>query len=140
MEPKLFIATKAVVIHDGKVLILRESGSYSEGTNTGLYDLPGGRLKPGERFDDALKREIMEETGLDVKIGGPIIVNEWRPVVRGEQWQIVGTFFECEAPTSEVVMSVDHDGYKWIDPEKYHKYSIIDNLKIVFEEFLRRRK
>ncbi|HEY4477365.1 MAG TPA: NUDIX domain-containing protein [Candidatus Paceibacterota bacterium] len=64
MEPKLFIATKAVIAHDGKILILREAGSYAEGTNMGRYDLPGGRLKPGEHFSEALKREVVEETGV----------------------------------------------------------------------------
>ncbi len=65
MQPKLFIATKAFILYDGKVLILCESGSYIDGSNQGRYDLPGGRLVPGERFDNALKREILEETGLE---------------------------------------------------------------------------
>lgn len=90
MEPKLFIATKAIVVHNGKVLLLHESGSYQDGTNIGRYDLPGGRLHPGERFDEALRREVLEETRLEVEIKRPVAVNEWRPVVRGEQWQIVG--------------------------------------------------
>jgi 8-oxo-dGTP diphosphatase len=136
MEPKLFVATKAFIVHEGKILILRESGSYAVGTNTGLYDLPGGRLEPGERFNDALKREVLEETGLEVEIGRPVAVNEWRPVVRGEPWQIVGIFFECKATTSHVVVSADHDEYKWIEPADYLNYPIIDNLKPVFEAFL----
>ena len=77
MEPKLFIATKAVIVHEGKILILREAGSYAEGTNMGRYDFPGGRLKPGEHFSQALGREVVEETGLSVQIGNPIAVNEF---------------------------------------------------------------
>lgn len=140
MEPKLFIATKTIIAHDGKILILREAGSYTEGTNTGRYDLPGGRLKPGEHFKEALKREVVEETGLSIQIGNPIAVNEWRPIVRGEQWQIVGIFFECYAFSPKVVVSADHDAFEWIDPREYKKYNIIDNLKPVFEEYLKRRK
>jgi len=94
MEPKLFIATKALIAYEGKILLLRESGVYQEGTNAGRFDVPGGRLKLGERFDEALRREVFEETGLEIEIGRPIAVNEWRPVVRGEQWQIVGIFYQ----------------------------------------------
>lgn len=135
MEPKLFLATKALIVYDDKVLLLRESGSYQDGTNAGRFDVPGGRLKPGERFDEALRREVFEETGLEVEIGRPIAVNEWRPVVRGEQWQIVGIFFECRSASAEVLLGADHDAYLWIRPEEYAVHPIIDNLKAVFAAY-----
>lgn len=65
-------------------------------------------------------------------------MNEWRPVVRGEQWQIVGTFFECMAESGNVVLSADHEEYIWIDPKEYDKYNIIDNLIPAFESYLSR--
>ena len=137
MNPKLlFIATKALVVHDGKVLLLRESKQYEDGTNAGRYDVPGGRLKPGERFDEALLREVHEETGLKVKIIRPVAVNEWRPEVKGEKWQIVGVFFECESDSDEVSLSEDHDSYVWIKPEEYASYPIIENLKPIFVKYL----
>ncbi len=138
MEPKLFVATKAVVVYKGKILILREAGSYVDGTNMGRYDVPGGRLHPGERFNEALEREVLEETGLRIQIGNPVAVNEWRPTVRGEQWQIVGIFFECEATSSEVTLSKDHDTFAWIDPKEYQSQHLIENLHPVFEKYLKR--
>ncbi len=136
MEPTLFIATKAFIRYQGKILILRESGSYQDGSNVGRYDLPGGRLKPGERFDEALQREISEETGLSVTIGRPVAVNEWRPVVRGEPWQIVGIFFLCEAASDVVQLSEDHDAFEWIDPATYREHGVIENLSPVFTAYL----
>lgn len=136
MEPKLFVATKAIIVYQGKVLILREAGTYSEGTNEGKYDVPGGRIKPGERFDEALKREVFEETGLHIQVENPITVGEWRPVVHEEPWQVVGIFFLCKADTLEVVLSEDHDAFEWIEPGDYKKYPLIDNLKPVFEKYL----
>ena len=138
MDPKLFIATKAFIVRDGKVLLLREAGSYQDGTNSGRYDLPGGRLKPGERFDEALRREVREETGLEIEIGAPIAVNEWRPMVRDESWQIVGVFFMCVPAPGDVRLSEDHDAFLWIDPAEFASVAIIDNLRVVFEAFLRR--
>lgn len=136
MEPKLFVATKAFVVHEGKMLLLRESGSYQDGTNAGRYDVPGGRLKPGERFDEALRREVLEETGLHVEIGRAVGVNEWRPVVREEPWQIVGIFFECRALSHEVVLSEDHDAYEWVTPSDYKKFSVIGSIVPVLESYL----
>jgi len=140
MEIKMFVATKAFVMYEGRVLLLRESGEYADGTNAGHYDVVGGRVEPGQRFDDSLLREIKEETGLEVKIGRPFFVNEWRPVVRGEKWQVVGTFFESFATSSKVTLSVDHDHYEWVDPKDYLKYNIVDNLKPVFDSYLELKK
>lgn len=138
MDPKLFVATKAFILHEGKVLILRESGSYQEGTNVGKYDLPGGRLNPGEAVMDGLRREIMEETGLTVEVLGPLAVNEWRPTVRGEEWHVVGMFFLCEAVSSDVRIGEDHDAYEWINPRAYKEAGVIESLSVVFEAYLKR--
>lgn len=132
---KVFVALKAFVVHDGKALILKESSKYDDGTNEGRFDFPGGRLTPGERFDEALIREIKEETGLEVQIGRPLCVNEWRPNVRGEQWQIVGTFFVCKASSREVVLSQDHEAYEWIDPLEYREYELIETNHPAFEAY-----
>lgn len=136
MEPKLFVATKAFIINNGRVLIICESSKYQDGSNKGKYDVVGGRLKPGQNFKESLGREIVEETGLAVKIKSPFFVNEWRPVVRGEEWQIVGVFFECDSDSDLVKLSEDHDDYKWIDPEKFAEYPLIENLKPVFENYI----
>ena len=136
MVDKLFAAVKAFIINDGRVLILKESNKYQDGSNAGKWDVVGGRVKPGERFDESLIREIEEETGLKIKIGKPFAVNEWRPNVRGEQWQIIATFFECFSDSDEVNLSEDHEEFKWINPKDYKKYNIIETNWPAFENYL----
>ena len=136
MEPKLFVAMKAFIVHDGKVLILRESSRYVDGTNAAKYDIVGGRIKPGQAFDESLRREIREETGLEVELGRPFYVGEWRPVVKCEPWQVVATFFECKTDTNAVRLSEDHDDYQWIDPRTYKEHNLIPNLVPAFEAYL----
>lgn len=130
---QLFVATKAFILCEGKVLVLRESSQYADGTNAGKFDVPGGRLKPGERFDEALRREVLEETGLEVTIGAPVYVGEWRPVVKGEAWQIVGIFFLCTTSSVEVRLSSDHMEAIWVDPAKLEGVELIGNLIPAFE-------
>lgn len=136
----MFVATKAFIVNNGKVLILRESSKYQDGSNVGKFDVVGGRVEPGQRFDESLIREITEETQLRVTVGRPFFVNEWRPIVRDEPWQIVGTFFECSSDSADVVLSEDHDFYEWINPEEYKNYNLIDSIVPAFESYIQFHK
>lgn len=132
----MFVATKAFIICDDEVLLLRESSNYKDSAHTDKLDLPGGRVELGQKFDESLLREIKEETGLDVEIGKPFFVNESYPTVRGENWQIIRIFFECNSKSKNVILSEDHSEFIWIKPEEYAKYNLIENLIPVFESFL----
>ncbi len=136
-DPTLFVALKAFIERDGKILILRESGSYVDSTQTGKFDMPGGRLEPGENFRDGLMREVKEETGLVIEFGTPFHMGEWRPTVRGEQWHIVATFVRCVSPTGEVALGTDHDAFEWIDPLRHADYPLAGNIREAFEAYLR---
>ena len=136
MEPKFFIAAKAFIEYKGKVLIIQESTKYSDSTQAGKWDVPGGRMTPGEDLHESLLREVREETGLEINLGAPFAVNESRPVVRDEQWQIVRVFFRGSASGDQIKLSPDHQDYKWIDPKDFKDFPVIENLNPVFEEYL----
>lgn len=131
MIDSFFFATKAIIDFQGKILILREASTNPDGTNTGKYDLPGGRLEPGEHPNEALKREVFEETGLEITIGKPMALGEWRPMVRGKQWQIVAVYMACTTNSPDVTLSHEHDEYKWVAKEELHLYPLMDNIKTI---------
>lgn len=132
------IATKALIVNvKGEILILREASTYEEGTNVGRYHLPGGRLNPGEKFLDGLKREVDEEAGLKIEIGKPIYVGEWRPIIKGVQNQIVAIFFICKPLTDKVRLSEEHDDYKWVLPNEIKKYDVMSPEDKVIEEYIK---
>ncbi len=136
MVDRFFAATKAFIVSDGKVLILRESADYDDGTNEGRYDVPGGRVEPGQRFDESLRREIREETGLEIDIGRPFHIDEWRPHVHDEDWQVVGTYILCVPHKTEVTLGPDHDDFQWISPADHKEYPMTSGLRKGFEQYL----
>ncbi len=55
----------AIVRHrDGRILVIQRGQPPAEG----MWSLPGGRVEAGEGAEDAVVREIREETGLDVTV------------------------------------------------------------------------
>lgn len=129
------IAMKAVIVKDGKVLVLREAATYGDGTQIGRYHMPGGRLEVGEPFEDGLRREVREETGLEIEIEYPLYVGEWHPVIKGVENQIVAMFFVCTPKRGKVTLSTEHDDYKWIDPAKRSEYDMMDPEDKVIDRY-----
>lgn len=136
VTPRLFVAAKALIMHKGKALLVRESNNYEVGTQAGKYGEVGGRLTPGETIEECLRREVREEVGLDIEIGNPFFVTEWRPTVRGEQWQVIAIFFECFSQTDAVVLSDDHDDHIWITPARYREYPVMEDIYSMFDAYL----
>jgi A/G-specific adenine glycosylase len=60
--------TAAVIQLDGKVLLARRP---AHGLLGGLWEFPGGKQEPGEELIEALKREIREELGAEIRVGEP---------------------------------------------------------------------
>jgi 8-oxo-dGTP pyrophosphatase MutT (NUDIX family) len=52
----------AIILRDPDILLMRLR-------HTGKYHLPGGGVHIGERIKDTLKREVREETGLEIEVG-----------------------------------------------------------------------
>lgn len=129
------VAMKAIIVNDGKILLLRESAEHDTNTKAGKYQFPGGRIDPGEPFADGLRREIKEETGMEVEIGEPFYVGEWFPVIKGAPHHIVAVFLICKPSTTEVVISEEHDAYEWADPEVAQKIDIMMPDRIVVEQY-----
>ncbi|HEV2580612.1 MAG TPA: NUDIX hydrolase [Ktedonobacteraceae bacterium] len=69
----LSIGAGAVIVHDNRVLLVRNT----YGVTKGRYLLPAGRVNAGELPDQAAARETYEETGLRVRIEGLLGVRIW---------------------------------------------------------------
>jgi 8-oxo-dGTP diphosphatase len=57
-------ATDAILIEDGKILLIKRSREPGEGK----WAIPGGRIEDDETAIECMKREMKEETGIDIEI------------------------------------------------------------------------
>ena len=97
------IAVRAVILDQDRLLLVNAWKG-----RTHLWCAPGGGVEPHSSLPDNLQREVMEETGLTVRVGAPCLVNEFHDP-HGEFHQ-VDIYFRC------TVTAGDPYG-AWTDPE-----------------------
>jgi 8-oxo-dGTP pyrophosphatase MutT (NUDIX family) len=115
MEKK-FVANKALLVNaDGKILFMRDAGRGDHANSKGEWHVPGGRMEHGETAQQALAREVLEETGIaiDPAQARPVHVDLWG--VGGDKINepIIGIFYVVSVGTADVVLSDEHTEYAW---------------------------
>lgn len=116
---RFYLCVKGVVTDgQGRALLLKRTADTA--VDPGLWDLPGGKLDPGELFDDAFRREVREETGLDVEIVGVAGARDWVIPSR----RVVYLILRASAYSDDVCLSDEHVAFAWVRAEDLSDYAI----------------
>ncbi|HUQ00795.1 MAG TPA: NUDIX domain-containing protein [Aeromicrobium sp.] len=96
------------VIVDSFALPRRVLGARkATGADAGSWEFPGGKVEPGESAEDALRREIREELGVDIVVHEPI--GRWPIDARTELLLIAA---ECDGSAT---VGPDHSEVRWFE-------------------------
>lgn len=114
---------RALVVHDGDLLVVRNGPD--DDSHPGCWEIVGGWVEDGESLEDAVRREVIEETGLT-----PRGMTQRGRVDVAEPGEEVLTcrFYRVLVDGRGVTLSGEHDAHRWIDPMEYrglkhHYYS-----------------
>jgi len=104
----------AVMEKDGKVLIARRKPGDAL---AGKWEFPGGKLEPGETPEVCLRRELMEEFGVDTKIGDFVCSSRFEY----KHLQIELLAYRVAHISGEFKLN-DHDRIAWVAAAELLKY------------------
>jgi 8-oxo-dGTP diphosphatase len=106
----------------GRCLLLKRS---TESSNPGKWELPGGKVEQGESFEEALYREIQEETSLQVSIQHVVVVAESDlPKVKA-----IHLIFKVQVESGQIQLNHEHDEYVWNNLSHTNPTILIEWLK-----------
>lgn len=130
MDKPYGLTMRGIIKNDNdEILVLRRHPKSR--TNPHKWELPGGKVDPGEFFDEALIREIKEETSLDGKIGDfcEAVQDDY---VHKRTVQIIMYLKDLKG---EVKISDEHDDWMWASLDKIKELK----LSTAFEKVLKKK-
>lgn len=99
------VSVAALVTNDeGKILLVNSPWRG--------WEYPGGLIEPGETFQQALKREVREEAGVEVEIAGFV------GICKNVGMDIVNIDFKCRYTGGELTTSEESTEVGWFTPEE----------------------
>lgn len=131
------VSVAGLIDRCGAVLVLRRS--QKEGFLPGIFALPGGKVEFGESPEMTIRREIAEETGLQVT--DPVLLGARSYMTKeGSQHNIELLYF-VRLPNEEstVLLSDAHDEYRWIRADELPGLNLPneDPIKVLLQNHFR---
>jgi len=112
----------ALVQRGDEILIMKRAA----GSVTGAWYWPGGGLEEDESPEEGIRREIKEETGLDVD--GLRLFRIW-PTRQPDGTPALALAYVCEvAPGTEPVLNFEHSEHRWVAPREYRERFFSDEV------------
>jgi len=123
-SPREAIACVGAVVFDveGRLLLIQRANPPAQGR----WSLPGGRVEPGELAEEAVRREVREETGLDVEVireVGTVL----RPAPSGGEY-VIRDFLVQPVNGAELRAGDDAADARFVAPELMHELPLSDGL------------
>jgi 8-oxo-dGTP diphosphatase len=126
------VTADGIVTRGSDILLVKRGKDPFEGS----YALPGGFLEYGERLEDCVVREVLEETGLKTSISG--LVGVYSAPDRDPRGHFVTAVYHLQPISGVVKAGDDASTAEWVSMDKLPKLAF-DHGKIV-QEFSARRK
>lgn len=105
MEPNHLVSVAALVTNDrGEILLVNSPWRG--------WEYPGGLIEPGETFQEALHREVREESGVEIEITGFV------GICKNIERNIVNIDFTARYLSGELKTSEESTEVAWVTPEK----------------------
>ena len=126
------VGVGAAILDHGKVLLVRRGTE----PNRGEWSLPGGAVRVGEQLSEAVRREILEETGLAVRVEQTVEILD--RISRDEQGKVrfhyVLVDFLCRPEGGRVAAATDVTEARWINRPELSQYRLRPEMLRVIEK------
>lgn len=123
------VGVGVAVVDQGRVLLVKRGRDPGKG----LWAVPGGKVRRGEPIAEAARREVLEETGLEVEVGEVIWVGEHL----SEQHHIVLIDFAGTVTGGTLRAADDAEDARWVELSVAEDYPLTLTMHELIETLLK---
>jgi 8-oxo-dGTP diphosphatase len=138
--PKLpILGVGAIILRRDRVLLVERAKPPLEG----YWSLPGGVLEVGETLEEGVCREVLEETGLEVRPLGVVEIFEriMRDAAGAPEYHYVLVDYACRVTGGTLEAASDARRAEWVPRKRLADYRITEGtLPVIEKAFHERRK
>lgn len=121
------VIVKGIIINNKRILTIKRASCEAFGPDR--WEFPGGKLEPGENIEEGILRELHDETGLACSVIRILYASDFTSNHTGDSKILV---YLCSTDDYDVVLSHEHDDYKWADKHELREIifsEILDDLE-----------
>ena len=142
------VSLKAFIKKENKLLVIKFPDSNKTewvGEWNGTWGLPGGLLEMNEDIRKGLAREILEETGLKVKLVKILAVGNYMlngfifKDKRKMDTRIIELGFLCEYLGGNIILGNEHSKYKWVTKSELSKLIVSPDSRELIQQYLKNK-
>ena len=129
-RPRIVLVNRGFIKRtDGCLLIVKRSPSDKHNPN--LWEAPGGKIDVGQGLSQSLVREILEETGLNVRLTQDIAYFHDYSIEDGRYkgYRYVALYHLAFTDEEEVVLSEEHVDYSWVRHYELPLYDLTNGAR-----------
>jgi 8-oxo-dGTP diphosphatase len=126
-----FLGVGALIFEDGRLLLVERAKEPLKG----YWSLPGGIVEAGEKLEDAIRREVREETGLEVEPASMFeIFERIIPGAEGRpEYHYVLIDYLCRVVGGRLAAASDVSGAAWVLEQNLGQYRLTEGTLAVIE-------
>jgi 8-oxo-dGTP diphosphatase len=135
------VSQKALIAEGDRILVLKNTADRAGGK--AQWEIPGGLLEMDEDLESGLKREVNEETGIEIVVGKLVWVwDQWEKDFQFRDGRvldvrIIELAFSCQRMRGDIQLSEEHSEFKWATRAELSKLDFSRNSHAAVDAFMK---
>lgn len=123
-RPQIVLVHRCAILSGGRLFLIQRSNDDHH--NPGLWEFPGGKLDKGQTLNDALEREIFEESGLLIQPRHRIAYAQSEIITKGKYAALpyVVLVGIADLIGGNLRLSEEHQDFRWVTPKGALRFTL----------------
>jgi len=143
-RPRIVLVNRCFVLNEENKILLTQR-ALDDSYLPGYWECPGGKLDQGQDLNNAREREVLEETGLLIRLTHPFVYADSYIVSSGKYAGLpyICLFGISESLGGKLKLSAEHKDFNWVTYEEALDFELTPEVRkamIILKDYLKAKQ